>query len=209
MSDSTMDLYRRQGFGCSLGKPSRPGLLIIDFINGFADPAIFGGGNINEAIAATVPVLEMARAMKWPIAHARIVFADDGANANIFSIKATSILKLTEDSVESAFVPELQPAPGELVIRKTSPSAFFETNLRSWLTQHNVDSLLIAGCSTSGCVRASVHDAMCCGFRPYVLMECVGDRATAPHEANLFDMQQKYAEVLSFREFQDRLAGNV
>ena len=205
MSDATTDLYRRQGFGGSLGKPQRPGLLIVDFINGFADSGSFGGGNIQAAIDATVPVLRMAREQGWPIAHARTVFADDGADANVFSIKAPTLLGLTEHSHGSAFVPALTPRDGELVVRKTVPSAFFETTLRSWLTRHNVDSLIVTGCVTSGCIRASVHDAMCCGFRPYVLSDCVGDRAVAPHEANLFDMQQKYAEVLSFEDFQSRL----
>lgn len=209
MSDATSELYRRQGFGNSLGAPLRPGLLIVDFINGFADPASFGGGNIQAAIDATVPVLAMAREQNWPIAHARTVFADDGADANIFSIKAPTILGLTEHSHGSAFVPQLTPRPGELVVRKTVPSAFFETVLRSWLTRHQVDALIVTGCVTSGCIRASVHDAMCCGFRPFVLNDCVGDRALAPHEANLFDMQQKYAEVLSFEDFRNRLAINA
>ena len=206
MSDATTDLYRRQGFGNSLGTPQRPGLLIVDFINGFADPASFGGGNIQAAIDATVPVLAMARRQRWPVAHARTVFADDGADANVFSIKAPTLLGLTEHAHGSAFVPALTPHDGELVVRKTVPSAFFETALRSWLTRHQVDALIVTGCVTSGCIRASVHDAMCCGFRPFVLSDCVGDRAMAPHEANLFDMQQKYAEVLSFDDFQSRLA---
>jgi maleamate amidohydrolase len=206
MAEATTDLYRRQGFGGSLGKPARPGLLIVDFIHGFADPASFGGGNIQAAIDATIPVLQAARAHGWPVAHARTVFADDGADANVFSLKAPTILALTEHARGSQFVDGLTPIDGELVVRKTVPSAFFETALRSWLTRHQVDALMIAGCVTSGCIRASVHDAMCCGFRPYVLSECVGDRAMGPHEANLFDMQQKYADVLSFAEFQGRLA---
>ena len=209
MSDSTTDLYRRQGFGGSLGAPSRPGLLIIDFINGFVDPLVFGGGNIKDAIACTVPVLEEARRRKWPVAHARTVFADDGADANVFSLKAPSLLRLTEDSHDTAIVSELRPITGELVVRKTVPSAFFEPGLRSWLTRHHVDSLVVTGCVTSGCVRASVHDAMCCGFRPFVLEDCVGDRAIEPHNANLFDMAQKYAEVLGFKDFLNRLANPV
>jgi maleamate amidohydrolase len=209
MSESTTDLYQRQGFGGTLGAPSQPGLVIIDFINGFADPAIFGGGNIKEAIIATAKVLDEARRRKWPVAHVRSVYADDKSDANVFTMKAPSLLRLTEHSHDSAIVPELTPVAGELIVRKTVPSAFFETNLRSWLTMHKVDSLVVTGCVTSGCVRASVHDAMCCGFRPFVLEDCVGDRAIEPHKANLFDMAQKNAEVLSFKEFLDRLAQSV
>jgi maleamate amidohydrolase len=206
MSESTIDLYQRQGFGGSLGAPSQPGLIIIDFNNGFADPAIFGGGNIKEAIISTVEVLQEARRRKWPVAHIRSVYADDQSDANVFTMKAPSLLRLTEHSHESAIVPELAPVTGELIVRKTVPSAFFETNLRSWLTMQKVDSLIVTGCTTSGCVRASVHDAMVCGFRPFVLEECVGDRAIEPHKANLFDMGQKNAEVLTFKTFLERLA---
>jgi maleamate amidohydrolase len=107
---------------------------------------------------------------------------------------------LTESAAGSAIVPELTPVEGELVVRKTVPSAFFETGLRSWLTQRGVQTLLIAGTTTSGCIRASVIDAMSCGFKPVVLEDCVGDRALGPHESNLFDMGQKNADVLRFAE---------
>ena len=94
-------------------------------------------------------------------------------------------------------LPELAPAQGELVVRKTVPSAFFGTSLHAWLAQRGVQTLVVAGAVTSGCVRASVVDAMQFGFRPLVLSDCVGDRAIAPHDANLFDMEQKYATVMT------------
>lgn len=200
-------VYQRQGFGAALGVSGRLGLLIVDFVVGFADPAWFGGGNIPAAIAATVPVLVEARRRGWPVAYSRIVFADDGSDANVFSAKVPTLLALTERSALSAVVPELAPSPGELVVTKTVPSAFFETGLRSWLTAKGVQTLLIAGSTTSGCVRASVTDAMSCGFRPIVLRECVGDRAPGPHEANLFDMGQKNADVLDFAAVLAALGG--
>jgi len=192
--------YQRQGFGAPLGVSGRIGLLIVDFVGGFADPDAFGGGNIPEAIAATVPVLGEARRRGWPVAHTRIVFADDAGDHNIFAAKVPTLLALTETAAGSAIVPELTPVEGELVVRKTVPSAFFETGLRSWLTQRGVQTLLIAGTTTSGCIRASVIDAMSCGFKPVVLEDCVGDRAMGPHESNLFDMGQKNADVLRFAE---------
>jgi maleamate amidohydrolase len=192
--------YKRQGFGTALGVSGRIGLLIVDFVVGFADPDAFGGGNIPEAIAATAPVLAEARRRSWPVAHTRIVFADDAGDHNIFAAKVPTLLALTETAAGSAIVPELMPVEGELVVRKTVPSAFFETGLRSWLTQRGVETLLIAGTTTSGCVRASVIDAMSCGFKPVVLEDCVGDRAQGPHESNLFDMGQKNADVLRFAE---------
>jgi maleamate amidohydrolase len=171
------------------------GLLIVDFVNGFADSAIFGGGNIAAAIETTKGLLAHARQQQWAIAHSRIVFADDGSDHNIFSLKVPGMLTLKENSPASAIVSELASAPGELVVRKQVPSAFVGTGLAAWLTQRGVQTLVVAGTVTSGCVRASVVDAMSLGFRPLVVSDCVGDRAIGPHEANLFDMEQKYAMV--------------
>ncbi len=197
---ATLEPYRRQGFGTRMDFIGGIGLLIVDLVNGFADPAVFGGGNIPQAIQRTKVLLAEARAAGWPIAHSRIVYADDGADHNIFSVKVPGMLTLTEDAPASHIVPELTPLPGELVVRKNVPSAFFGTSLAPWLTERGVRTLAVAGAVTSGCVRASVVDAMCFGFRPAVISDCVGDRALAPHEANLFDMAQKYAEVLSLDE---------
>jgi maleamate amidohydrolase len=189
--------YQRQGFGSDLELIPPYGLLIVDFVNGFANPEVFGGGNIAQAIANTKPLLNEARKRKWPIAHTRIVFSDTGADANIFTMKVPGMLRLKEGDHNSAIVEELSPLDNELVVRKTVPSAFFGTSLAAWLTQHGVKTLVVAGCVTSGCVRASVVDAMSLGFRPLVLSDCVGDRALSPHDANLFDMRQKYAAVMT------------
>ncbi len=191
------DIYCRQGFGAELGIRGRIGLLLVDFVKGFADPAAFGGGNIGAAITRSQALLAAARAQGWPIAHSRIVFARDGTDANVFSDKVPGLLRLTETAGESAIVDELRPEPHELIVRKSVPSAFFATGLAAWLTTRQVCTLVIAGCTTSGCVRASVVDAMSHGFRPVVVEDCVGDRAAAPHSASLFDMQQKYADILS------------
>lgn len=189
--------YERQGFGASMAPKAAYGLLIVDLVNGFADPAVFGGGNIPQAIEHTIGLLAHARKQGWPVAHSRIVFADDDADHNIFTLKVPGMLTLKEADHNSAIVPQLAPAAGELVVRKTVPSAFFGTSLAAWLAQRGVQTLLVAGAVTSGCVRASVVDAMQYGFRPLVVSDCVGDRAIGPHEANLFDMQQKYATVLT------------
>jgi maleamate amidohydrolase len=189
-------VYARQGFGASLKLRQPFGLLVVDFVEGFADPAVFGGGNIPAAMDRTADLLAWARTSGWPVAHSRIVYADDDGDANIFSEKVPGMLGLKELSPASAIVASLAPRPGELVVRKNVPSAFFGTPLAPWLTQRGVRTLVVAGCVTSGCVRASVVDAMCWGFAPVVVSDCVGDRALGPHEASLFDMAQKYAEVL-------------
>ncbi|MEN3277107.1 MAG: maleamate amidohydrolase [Massilia sp.] len=195
-----VETYQRQGFGTQLELRAPFGLLIVDFVNGFADPDVFGGGNIGPAIANTVPLLASARQRGWPVAHSRIVFSDGGADRNIFALKVPGMLTLKEGDWNSAIVPELAPLDDELVVRKTVPSAFFGTALAAWMTQRGVQTLLVAGAVTSGCVRASVVDAMQFGFRPLVLSDCVGDRAIGPHHANLFDMEQKYAAVMTREE---------
>lgn len=199
-------VYRQQGFGAALRLTPPFGLLVVDFVEGFADPAVFGGGNIPQAIARTRGLLDFAREQGWPVAHSRIVYADDDGDANVFSDKVPGMLTLKEHSPASGIVSSLTPSAGELVVRKNVPSAFFGTMLAPWLTQRGVRSLVVAGCVTSGCVRASVVDAMCWGFSPVVVSDCVGDRAIGPHEASLFDMSQKYAEVLSLDLLRSRLA---
>lgn len=199
-SHAESGVYKQQGFGTPLPVQGNIGLLIVDFVVGFADPKTFGGGNIAPAIERTVHLLAAARRHGWPVAHSRIVYAADGSDDNVFSLKVPGMATLTEGHPNSAIVPELTPARGELVVRKTVPSAFFGTQLAPWLSQRAVQTLIVAGAVTSGCVRASVVDAMSHGFRPLVISDCVGDRAIGPHDANLFDMAQKYAAVMTLDE---------
>ena len=193
-------LYERQGLGRPVGFGERPALLVVDFVNAFADPGRFGGGNIAGAIARTRPLLAAARSAGLPVAFTRVVYAADGSDAGVFTRKAPGLLDLTEQSEGSQVVPELAPRPGEHVIRKTQPSAFFGTDLAPWLLGRGVDTLLVTGATTSGCVRASVVDAMSYNLRTIVVRDCVGDRALGPHEANLFDMEQKYADLADAAE---------
>jgi maleamate amidohydrolase len=200
MSTDETGIYARQGFAQRTGIGAAPAVIVVDFVVGFTDPAHFGGGNIGTAIQRTVGLLSLAREKGWPVAHTRVVYADDGADCGAFVRKVPPLAGLTETSPLSQIVPELTPAPGELVIRKRQASAFFDTGLAGWLTFRRVDTVLIAGCTTSGCVRATVVDACSHDFRTIVLTDCVGDRAEAPHAANLFDMGQKYADLMSSAE---------
>ncbi|MGD9922886.1 MAG: isochorismatase family protein [Pseudorhodoplanes sp.] len=205
MSQDEDSIFRKQHFGKRMGFGSRPGLLIVDFTVGFNDPASFGGGNISDAIASTVPLLAEARSRGLPVAHTRIVYAEDGSDANVHTLKVPRLLQLTESNPASHFVPELMPRAGEIVVRKTLPSAFFGTDLAGLLVARGVDTLIVAGCTTSGCVRASTLDAMCLGFRPMVVSDCVGDRAEGPHSASLFDLGQKYADVMALPDVMKEL----
>ncbi|MBM3486758.1 MAG: isochorismatase family protein [Alphaproteobacteria bacterium] len=197
---SEIDVYKKQGFGNRIGFGKTPALLIIDFNNAFANPDQFGGGNIPAAIEKTRELLAVARHLDLPIAFTTHVYAEDGSDDGVFNMKSPGLRALKPGSHEIQIVPELEPRPGERVIAKHYPSGFFATDLAGWLAKRGVDTAIVTGCTTSGCVRATVVDAMGHGFRPMVPRECVGDRADGPHEANLFDMQQKYADVMSLDE---------
>ena len=207
MSDEDKDreIYRQQNFGNRIGFGRKSALLIVDFTVGFNDAKLFGGGNIDAAVKRTVGLLEFFRRRALPVVYTRVVYADDGSDAGVFGRKVPSLLMLTESSPAGQIVPELAPLKSEFVVRKTQASAFFGTALAPRLAQQGVDTLVVTGCTTSGCVRASVVDAIAHNFRPIVARDCVGDRAIGPHEANLFDMAQKYADVLERDEILDAL----
>ena len=203
--EDALAIYKRQNIGHASGFGAQPALLIVDFVNGFNDPDNFGGGNIGSAIENAAKLLAAARRWKIPVAFTRVVYADDGSDASVFCRKLPGLLALTETAQASQVVDTLAPQPGEYVIRKTQPSAFFGTGLVGWLAQKRVDTVLVTGCTTSGCVRASVIDSMSHNFRTIVVSDCVGDRALAPHEANLYDMEQKYADLMTCDEVVVRL----
>jgi maleamate amidohydrolase len=191
-----LDIYRQQNFGNRVGIGRRPALVVVDFTVGFNDPALFGGGNIDPAIKRTVGLLAFFRERRLPVAFTRVVYADDGSDAGVFCIKAPALATLTESSPAGQIVPELSPVKSELIVRKTQASAFFGTGFAAWLVGQGADTLVVAGCTTSGCVRATVVDSLSHNFRTIVARDCVGDRAMGPHEANLFDMGQKYADLM-------------
>ena len=202
---SSDDIYAQQQFGRKTGFAKRSVLLVVDFVNGFTDPGILGGGNIGDAVKATVPLLEFFRARELPVIFTRIVYADDGANAGVWCEKVPRLRDLVESAHQSQIVSELAPQRGELIVRKTQASAFFATDLCGVLISKGVDTVIVVGCTTSGCVRASVIDAMSWNFRCIVALDCVGDRALGPHAANLFDMGQKYADLLTAGEIMTAL----
>ena len=193
-------VYERQGFGQSLELLPPAGLLIVDFINGFADPEVFGGGNIRPAIEKTRTLLALARKRGWLVSYTRVVYANDGSDANVFTDKVPGCLDFTETSELSQVVAELPPAPGDLIVRKQFPSAFFGTHLASALAMKGIRTLFITGATTSGCVRASAVDAMCHGFKTVIVEDCVGDRSISQHEASLFDLKMKYTENMKLHE---------
>jgi maleamate amidohydrolase len=208
MSESLQDNYKRGGFGHSLGFGRRPALLIIDFVKAYLvkDSPLYAG--VEQARAACEQLLAAARAAKIPVVHTNVVYQRGGRDGGVFfrKVPALHCFEVGAHPELAAFADGLEPREGETVVSKQYASAFFGTSLASTLTALGIDTLLIAGLSTSGCVRASAVDACQHGFIPLVVREAVGDRAPGPHEANLFDLQAKYAEVIALADARTYLA---
>jgi nicotinamidase-related amidase len=182
-------------------------LLVVDFVQAYLvqDSPLFAAAE--PARAAAEALLASARGAGIPIVHTGVRYQAGGRDGGVFFRKVPA-LACFEDGVRpdlAAFAAGLQPWSGETVIFKQYASAFFGTTLASTLTALGVDTLLIAGVSTSGCVRASAVDACQHGFVPLVVRDAVADRHPAPHEASLFDLQAKYAEIVSLGFAQDYL----
>ncbi|MFO0511742.1 MAG: isochorismatase family protein [Gammaproteobacteria bacterium] len=175
----------------------RPALLVIDFVRAYLVPGSPLYAGVEQARTDCVTLLQAARKAGIPVLHTRVEFQPGGRDGGVFfrKLPALACFEAGRHPELAAFAEGLEPIAGETVITTQYASAFFGTSLASTLTARGVDTLLIAGLSTSGCVRASAVDACQHGFVPVVVREAVGDRAPGPHEANLFDLQAKYAEV--------------
>ncbi len=175
----------------------RPALLIVDFVMAYLDPASPLYAGVEGALASNERLLAAARKAKIPVLFTNVVYTPGGADGGVFYRKVPALKLFDNGSPLGAFPDSLQPQDGELVISKQYASSFFGTHLAATLTAKGVDTLLITGLSTSGCVRATALDACQHGFLPFVVREACGDRHPGPHEASLFDLQAKYAEVIS------------
>jgi maleamate amidohydrolase len=181
----------RMGFGRA------PALIVVDFIRAYTEPGspLFAPAVV-EAVKATAPLLDAARKKDLPVIYTRVLYHRSGSDGGLFVRKVPALRRMVEGEPLADIVPELPPGPDDVILIKQYASAFFGTSLAAMLTVQGVDTLIITGCSTSGCVRATAVDAMQHGFRPIVPRECVGDRHAAPHEANLFDINAKYGDVV-------------
>jgi nicotinamidase-related amidase len=185
-------------FDGALALGQRPALLIVDVVVAYLtpgsplyDPAFEGALASNERLVAS------ARAAGLPVIFTNVVYQPGGADGGLFYAKVPALSAFQRGSAMGAFPDTLQPTPEETIVSKQYASAFFGTSLASTLAAQRIDSLFITGFSTSGCVRATALDALQHGFTPFVVRDACGDRHPAPHEANLFDLQAKYAEVIS------------
>ena len=201
--------YARAGFGGALAWGARPALVVVDVVMAYLDPASPLYAGVEAALAANVRLVEAFRASDAPVVFTNVVYQAGGGDGGVFFRKVPALKAFLAGSPLGAFPPELQPRAGELVVSKQYPSAFFGTSLASTLHAQGVDTVVIGGFSTSGCVRASALDALQNGFAPFVVREACGDRDPRPHEANLFDIQAKIGEVVSEAEVVARLEGQA
>jgi nicotinamidase-related amidase len=195
-------IYRRAQLGHRLGYGQRPAVAVIDLQLGFTRPEKSPlAGNLDGTVAATNKVIAVARPKNVPVIFTVVGYdphrQDD---AGLWPEKAPSLRLLTLGSELVELDPRLDRKPEDLVLVKKYASGFFGTYLASTLTMKGVDTLIVTGCTTSGCVRATVMDALAHGFRPIVPVEAVGDRAQEPHDANLFDIASKYGDVVPVKE---------
>lgn len=176
----------------------RPTLILIDMVNAYlAARSPLYCATAAEAVKAAARLLTAARLSAVPVVFTRVTYMPGGANGGLFYKKMPVLNVFDEGSRLGEFPAALQPQEGERVITKQYPSAFFGTDLAELLNGLSVDTAVLGGFSTSGCVRATALDALQHGFAPFVVREACADRHPAPHEANLFDLQAKYAEVVS------------
>lgn len=184
-------------FDGSLPFGTQPALLVVDVVVAYLTPGSpLYDPAFEAALASNERLVAAARQAGMPVIFTNVVYQPGGADGGLFYAKVPALSAFQRGSPMGAFPDTLQPLPGETIVSKQYASAFFGTSLASTLAAQRIDSLLITGFSTSGCVRATALDALQSGFVPFVVREACGDRHAAPHEANLFDLQAKYAEVI-------------
>ena len=185
-----------------LGFGRKTALIVIDLLQGYTlkGAPLFAPGVV-KAVKEMPELLKLARQKKMPVIHTRVFYnPSDFIDGGVWIKKAPVLKSLVPGNKYAQFCKGVEPGKGELVIVKNYASVFFGTSLAATLTAAGIDTLMITGCTTSGCVRASAVDAVQHGFRPIVVRECVGDRHDGPHEANLFDINAKYGDVISKAE---------
>jgi maleamate amidohydrolase len=205
MNDDLTENYRG-AFDGSLGFGKAPALILVDFVDAYfnKDSPLYAG--VEDALSSALRIRDAARTAGIPVIYTNVVYQKGGADGGVFYRKVPALEAFVAGNPLGRWPTGLEPAAGELVISKQYPSAFFDTSLAESLKAKDIDTLIITGVTTSGCIRATCVDAMSYGFIPIVVADACGDRHAAPHEANLFDMNAKYADVVDERTVIEHLA---
>lgn len=204
--DETEERYTEHDFGVEVGMGEQPALLVVDLINAFTDPETDLGSDVDDVLAQTERLLAAFREYDLPRYFTTVAYEESYGDAGRFIEKVPALREL-ELGTEAVDVDEqVAPVGDERVILKKYASAFFGTDLETELTTHRVDTLVITGVTTSGCIRATAIDSLQHGYRTIVPADAVGDRADGPHRANLFDIDAKYGDVVETDSLLGQLA---
>jgi maleamate amidohydrolase len=192
--------YAAAGFDGHLAFGRKPVLLVVDVCRAYLDKDSPLYAGVEEALASNRRVISVARAAGVPVVFTRVLYQAGGLDGGVFYRKVPALKAYLPGNPLGDFPEDFGPQDGEVLVIKQYASAFFGTSLAATLTAMSVDTVMVTGFSTSGCVRATALDALQNGFAPYVIREACGDRDSRPHEATLFDLQAKYAEVVGESE---------
>jgi len=195
------EFYASKGIGQKIGFGEKAAVVVVDFQTGFTNIKSPLATDYSEQLRATRKLLDRAREKSVPIYYTITSYRTDRKDAGAWGKKMGGIFNfLVEGSDWVALDERLGRLDSEPIIYKKYPSAFFSTPLQSMLVPDRIDTIVVTGCVTSGCIRATVVDGVSLGYRVIVPQECVGDRHEVPHEANLFDIDTKYGDVVSLKE---------
>ncbi len=197
MNDPTRNENYRGVFDTTLGFGNRPAVVAVDFVKAYTTPgAPFFGQGVVDAVQHSVPLLEAARAANVPVFYIQVVYHPSGADGGLFFKKVPALKLFVKGAPLGEIDSLITPHPQDFIITKQYPSCFFGTSLSSTLKALDIDTIVLIGCSTSGCVRATAVDGIQYGYRVVVPRECSGDRHDGPHDAALFDINAKYGDVV-------------
>lgn len=198
-----VNTYKKAGYGHgTVGFGKNPSLLIVDFQKAFTceDSPMGGSPLIISAVNKAKELISLAREQHFPIIHTVVGYREDKKDMGMWPSKVPTLSNITLSSKWIEVDDTLEVSDEDIILVKKMPSAFFNTDLTNILISNQIDTLIIAGCTTSGCIRATVIDSFSYGYRTIVAEECVGDQAKEPHEANLFDIKNRYADILTNEE---------
>lgn len=197
--DELNESYRQAGFDNRLGPGKSPAVIVVDMCRAYFDPEspLFAG--VPDVVGACASLVQAARDHGIPVIWTRVEYEPGGSDGGVFYRKVGALSVFDRGGPLAAWLPELTPIDGDVVITKQYASGFFGTSLAATLTSKGIDTAVICGVSTSGCVRATALDACQCGFVPIVVRDACGDRDHGVHESNLFDLDKKYADVESLQ----------
>jgi nicotinamidase-related amidase len=193
--------FAARGFGKRVGFGNRAALIVIDIVNAFTDASMPLGANLDKEIEQTNRLIDEAHAQNLPVIYSTVAYDEDGfKDAGIWALKQGGLSTLKAGTPAVELDSRLHRQPSDALITKKYASCFYGTDLVARLNARHVDTVILTGCTTSGCVRSTAVDALQNGYRPIIARDAVGDRSAAAHQQSLFDLDQKYGDVMNVEE---------